>query len=58
MSFIGLGLWHLILFSTISQLHRDVQLAVSGKNYRPPVSHRQTLSHYVVLSTTPRHEWG
>jgi hypothetical protein len=33
------------------------ETGVPGENHRPVASHRQTLSHYVVLST-PRHERG
>ena len=50
-----------ITFNNISVLSRQSVLlveetGVSGENPRPIASHRQTLSHNVVLST-PHHEW-
>jgi hypothetical protein len=32
-------------------------IRVPGENYRPATSHRQTLSHNVIVLSTLCHEW-
>jgi hypothetical protein len=50
-------MWHIFINSNISVTTFVAEIGIPREIHRPVASHWQTLSH-IVLSSTPRHEWG